>query len=40
MDNEGKSIRTEEKNVELYQELIERYSKENDIIMDCFVGTG
>lgn len=36
---DGTSIRTEEKSVELLMEILERFSKDGDLVLDCFAGT-
>ena len=36
----GKVARTEEKPVDLIKEIIERFTDKQDIVMDCFMGTG
>ena len=38
-DEDGKALRVEEKSVELFEELILRFSNLGDRVLDCFAGT-
>ena len=39
-DGNGLVLRVEQKPIDLIQEIMDRYSKRNDLVVDLFIGTG